>query len=272
MCLRRISRSRRGIDSEFAGIPLFKLVLIANAPIRAHLHFPLLKSMLNTKKKIISSLESNDLGKIVALVRQNRRALSALVRIAYDKNTLVGWRAIKAVGLSAREMITTDLDFLRETCRKLIWSLSDESGGIGWSAPELLGEILSADPKRFKDFIPLVASVYEIEEDVFRGGVLFALGRIAESAPELSASYQKIIISSLTDKDPLVKVRGLELVGLLWSYGQRSAVWSPEYGDRIIAAVQLLRMDKGEAWIYRGDGFTSVVVSEEARNCLNKLI
>ena len=67
-------------------------------------------------------------------------------------------------------MITTDLDFLRETCRKLVWSLSDESGGIGWSAPEILGEIVSADPKRFKDFIPLMASVYEIEEDVFRGG------------------------------------------------------------------------------------------------------
>jgi hypothetical protein len=169
-------------------------------------------------------------------------------------------------------MIPTNLDFLRETCRKLVWSLSDESGGIGWSAPEMLGEIVSADPKRFKDFIPLIASVYEIEEDVFRGGVLFALGRIAELAPELAAPYQKIIIFSLTDKDPLVKVRGMELVGLLWSYSKRSAVWGREYCDRIIAAVQNLRMDKGEAWIYQGDSFISVAVKEEAHICLNKLI
>jgi hypothetical protein len=169
-------------------------------------------------------------------------------------------------------MLTTDLDFLRETCRKLIWSLSDESGGIGWTAPEIIGEIVSADPKRFKDFIPLVASVYEIEEDVFRAGVLYAIGRIAESAPELAAPYQKIFISSLTDKDPLVKVRGLELISQFWSYGKESTFWSREYCDRVIAAIQNLRTDKGEAWVYRGDQFTSVVVNEEALICLNRLI
>jgi hypothetical protein len=224
------------------------------------------------KKNLLSALESKDLYAVVSLAADDRKVMSQLVRLAYDKETLAGWRAIKAIGLVAAEMIPTDLDFLRETCRKLIWSLSDESGGIGWSAPEILGEIASADPKRFKDFIPLIASVYDIEEDVFRGGVLFALGRIAETAPELAAPYQKVIILSLTDKHPIVKIRGLELVGLLWSYGTSSAAWSREYGDRIIAAVQNLRMDKGEAWIYRGDRFTSVVVGEEAHICLNKLI
>lgn len=227
---------------------------------------------MHIKKELMHSLESNDLGAIVSLAKRNRKVISRLVRIGYDKETLVGWRAIKAIGLAAAAMITTDLEFLRETCRKLVWSLSDESGGIGWSAPEILGEIVSADPKRFKDFIPLISSVYEIEEDVFRGGVLFALGRIAEQTPELAAPYQKIIISSLTDKDPTVKVRGLELVGRLWSYGKSSAVWSREYCDRIVASVQSLSMDKGEAWIYRGDSFDSIVVGEEAQNYLNKLI
>ncbi len=228
--------------------------------------------MQNKKKTVCDLLERNDAGTVVSLARDDRKIVSLLVRLAYDKDTLVGWRAIKAIGLAAREMLPTDLDFLRETCRKLIWSLSDESGGIGWSAPEILGEIVSADPKRFKDFIPLIASVYEIEEDVFRGGVLYALGRIAGPAPELAAPNQKTIISSLSDKDPLVKVRGLELVGLLWSFGKSSAVWSREYSDRVIAAVQNLRMDKGEAWIYEGDRFTSVVIGEKAQECIIKLI
>jgi hypothetical protein len=228
--------------------------------------------MIDTKNIILRSIEANDLRRIAALAREDRKVLSCLVRLAYDKDTLVGWRAIQAIGQASCELIATDLDYLRETCRKLIWSLSDESGGIGWSAPEIIGEIASADPKRFKDFIPLIASVYEIEEDVFRGGVLYALGRIARSAPELAVSYQKIVIASLVDRDPLVKVRGLELVGLLWSYGKRSAVWSREYEDRIITAVQNLAMDKGEAWIYRGDCFTSVLVGEEATICINKLI
>ena len=224
------------------------------------------------RKNIAQALEANNLDTVVSLAKQDRKVISRLIRLAYDKETLAGWRAIMAIGLAAAEMLPADLDFLRETCRKLVWSLSDESGGIGWSASEILGEIVNADPKRFKDFIPLIASVYEIEEDVFRGGVLFALGRIAGPAPELAAPYRKVIIASLSDKDPIVKGRGLELVGLLWSYGKRSAVWSREYCDRIIGAVQNLRMDKGEAWIYRGDGFTSVVVGEEAQIGLYKLI
>ena len=270
MCLRRMARSRRGIHDS-AG-PCFSFFLTAKAPFGALSLSRYPHSMSILKKNIQDLLESNDLASLSSQGKENRKVLSRLVRIAYDKETLVGWRAIKAIGLAAREMLPADLDFLRETCRKLVWSLSDESGGIGWSAPEILGEIASADPKRFKDFIPLLASVYEIEEDVFRGGVLFALGRIAGSAPELAASYQKIIISSLTDKDPIVKVRGLELVGLLWTCGMHSTAWSREYGERIISAVQNLRMDKGEAWIYRDDSFISVVVGEEAEMCLNKLI
>jgi len=228
--------------------------------------------MTDLKRTIKSALTNSELDAVVSLAQQDRRVLSQLVRVAYDKETLVGWRAIQVIGLAARKMMPTELDFLRETCRKLVWSLSDESGGIGWSAPEILGEIVSADPKRFKDFIPLIASVYEIEEDVFRGGVLYALGRIAKPAPELVAPYQKTIIFSLADKDPIVKVRGLELVGLLWSYGVRSSIWSREYCDRIVAAVQNLRMDKGEAWIYREDRFISLLIREEAHLCLNSLI
>jgi len=224
------------------------------------------------KKKIRDLLESNDLVQVSTQTKDSRKVLSGLVRLAYDKNTLVGWRAILAVGLLARAMIAPDLDVLRETCRKLIWSLSDESGGIGWSAPEIIGEIASTDPHRFKDFIPLVASVYEIEEDVFRSGVLYALGRVAERAPELAATYQKIIIASLADKDAVVKVRGLDLVGQLWCYGKSSAVWSKEYRERVVNAVNYLRKDKGEAWIYRDTDFASVMVGETAEAVAKKLV
>jgi hypothetical protein len=261
--------SRRGIHD--AGVRLF-LSRYAKAPIEALSFSKNLYRMSILKKNIHDLLESNNFSSHNTQGMENRKVLSRLVRIAYDKDTLVGWRAIEAIGIVACEMIATDLDFLRETCRKLVWSLSDESGGIGWSAPEILGEIMSADPKRFKDFIPLIASVYEIEEDVFRGGVLFALGRIAESSPELAAPYQKIIISSLTDKNPLVKIRGLALIGLVWSYGKSATVWSREYGDRITSAVQGLLMDKGEAWIYKGDSFISVLVGQMANDCLSCLI
>lgn len=228
-------------------------------------------SMADLKKEIKSHLEANDLVSASARVLRDRKALAYLIRLAYDKDTLAGWRAIITVGLVAREVVEADTEFLRETCRKLLWSLTDESGGIGWSAPEMLGEIVSADPKRFQDIIPLIASAYEVEEDVFRAGVLYALGRVAEDAPERAASYQKIVIMSLADRDPLVRVRGIGLIGLLWPWAKRSGIWSQEYCERISLSLDKLIPDEGEAWIYYGDKFISFQVGEEAKKVLKKI-
>jgi hypothetical protein len=218
--------------------------------------------MHSLKQTILDALESNDLDTVVSLVKNNRRALTILVRVSYDKETLAAWRAIKSVGLVAKELVKTDDEFLREAVRKLLWSLSDESGGIGWSAPELLGEIVSADPKRFSDIIPLIAEVYEVDEEVFRPGVVYALTRIAETGPEQVAVYQKIIILSLSDKDPLLKIYGLFLVERLWQTAVHGNLWSHEYQRVVLKTIESLINNKEVAWIYKNNGFISFEVGE----------
>jgi len=64
--------------------------------------------MRTLKKTILCLLEANDLNPLVALAQDKPRVVSLLVRISYDKDTLAGWRAIKAVGLIARELVKTD--------------------------------------------------------------------------------------------------------------------------------------------------------------------
>lgn len=221
--------------------------------------------MHGLKKSILHAIESNDLDAVASLVKDNKRALAILVRISYDKETLAAWRAIKAVGLAAKALVKTDHEFLRETVRKLLWSLSDESGGIGWSAPELLGEIVSADPNRFSDIIPLIAQVYEVEEEVFRSGVVYALARIAETAPEQVAVYQKIAIMSLADKNPLVKIYGLELVERLWQTAIKENLWSPEYRKRVMSLIENISLNHEVAWVYKNDGFIGYEVGETSK-------
>lgn len=216
------------------------------------------------KQSIQQSLESNDIDTIVALAKKNRRVLALLVRSAYEKETLVAWRAIKAAGLVARALVKTDHEFLRETIRKLLWSLSDESGGIGWSAPEIIGEIVSADPQRFSDVIPLIAEVYGIEEDVFRPGVVYALGRIAEVSPELVLPYREILIKALSDSNPLTKVYALEVVERLWRHE------SKEGREALTDLIKGLQSNANEVWIYRYGGFFGVEVGIIAKNLLNK--
>jgi len=230
-----------------------------------------LQLMHNLKKIILQALESDELDTVASLVKENRRALAILVRNSYDKETLAGWRAIKVVGLVAKALVKTDYEFLRETVRKLLWSLSDESGGIGWSAPELLGEIVSADPKKFEDVIPLIAQVYEVEEEVFKPGVVYALARIAETSPERVAVYQKIAIMSLADKNPLVKIYGLELVERLWQTAIRENLWSHEYRRRVMGLVASSNLDQNEAWVYIKDGFMRLEVGEVSKKTQENL-
>jgi hypothetical protein len=228
-------------------------------------------SQLEMKKFILHALEMNDLDDVVRLAQKDRKTLSLLIRMAYDKETLVGWRAIKAVGRIAKVLVKTEHEFLRIAIRKLLWSLSDESGGIGWAAPELLGEIVSADPEGFADIIPLIAEVYNIEEKTFRPGVMYALVRIAEVSPELVADYQKIIIRSLMDTDPLIKIYTLEMVGLVWTIVCNKNLWSMEYQKKIDSLVNKMKIDKGVAWIYQNNSFIDIQVGYNANILANNL-
>jgi len=228
-------------------------------------------SPLEAKQIVRQALESNDLDAIVSLVRQQKRTLSLLIRIAYDKDTLAGWRAIKAVGFAAKALLQKDQEYLRMTIRKLLWSLTDESGGIGWAAPEILGEIVSADPGQFSDIIPLIAEVYSVEEDVFRPGVVYALSRIAETAPERVAGYENIIMMSLIDKNPLVKVNALELIGRLWAISREKKLWQDEYFEKLKRTIKMLTNNIKVVWIYNNDCFIDTQVGEKALYILNKM-
>jgi len=214
-----------------------------------------LEYMHSLKKTILPLLDANDLDSLVALAKDKPRVVSLLVRISYDKETLAGWRAIKAVGLIAQELVKTDYEYLRNTIRKLRWSLSDESGGIGWSAPELLGEIVYADPQRFADIVPLIADVYTIEEDVFRPGVMYAFSRIAESAPDLVVPFSDIIRTALKDQNALVRVYALETIGKLKGLASLSIA-----GE----VIEKLKHDTSEVWVYRHNTFINVTVGNVA--------
>ena len=224
------------------------------------------------KKFIHHALEMNDLDAVVLLVQKNRKAMSLLIRMAYDKETLVGWRAIKAVGRIANVLAKNEREFLRIAVRKLLWSLSDESGGIGWAAPELLGEIVQSDPEGFADIIPLIAEVYNIEEQTFRPGVVYALARIAEVSPEMIVNYQKIIVRSLVDTDPLIRIYALELIDLLWPVVCNKNLWSMDYKKKIEKLVNNIKIDSKVAWIYKNSGFIDIEVGSYASILANKFI
>ena len=60
------------------------------------------------------------------------------------------------------------LGFVGEVVRRLLWSMNDESGSVGWSAPEAVAEIVVHVP-RLDEYAEVVAS--SIDLDPFQRGV-----------------------------------------------------------------------------------------------------
>lgn len=125
------------------------------------------------KKDFLSLLENLDFETIEKASLSNKNIFGWLIGLSYDKESPTSWKAIEAMGHVAKAYVEAEeIEPLRNTIRKLLWSMTDESGGIGWRAAEMIGEIIYAKPSLFEDIIPILWSQREEEsflESVLRG-------------------------------------------------------------------------------------------------------
>jgi len=55
-------------------------------------------------------------------------------------------QAVYGLGVAVSRLALADREAAREIIRRLMWSLNEESGSIGWGAPETMGAILAMSP------------------------------------------------------------------------------------------------------------------------------
>ncbi|MBE0428621.1 MAG: hypothetical protein IBX61_01960 [Thermoleophilia bacterium] len=209
------------------------------------------------KSKLIQYLAAGDYGAVIGLAEADQRVFGKLVALAYDKEDVICWRAIEAMGACAAAVARHDASRLRNLIQRLIWSAREESGGMGWSAPELLAEIVSASPRQFADIPPIIVSLHsEDEEKVFLKGVLWAIARMAQSGITDVPGAAAVVLTALDDPDEAV--RGL-------------AVIAASRGD-IEAARRLgeLAGDRGRLRIYEKGRMVEKEVGKLARAALAK--
>ncbi len=158
---------------------------------------------------------------VVELAGRKKRVLSWLTALTYDPDPLLSWRAITAMGLAAGRIAAADPEYVRVHLLRLLWLLNDESGGIGWRAPEAIAEMIRARPEFFPQFLPIVATLLDMEpEDVkpFKPGMLWAIGRLAAQIKETTLPLAlPWILPCLDDSQP--QTRGLAA----WCLGQLGA-------------------------------------------------
>jgi hypothetical protein len=183
------------------------------------------------KEQLRKFLVREDYRAIVELAGHKRRVLSFLTALTYDPEPLIGWRAVEAIGLAAARIADDDPEYVRVHLRRLQWLLNDESGGIGWRFPEAMGEIIRNRPDCFTEFVPIVISLLDMEEEDatrFRAGILWAVGRLGQIMPNTVKPALPWVIPCLDAPDP--QIRGMAA----WCLGQLNAAGHLSHPDRLL--------------------------------------
>jgi hypothetical protein len=150
-------------------------------------------------------LRERRMDEIAALAEGRRRVLGTLVSLTFDADDLVAWRAVEALGVATARVADRDTAFAREQLRRLLWLITEESGGICWRAPEAMAEIVAHRPDLFDDYVPIVVHLLleTAEEDLehFRPGILWAIGRLGPLARTCVADVLPAIEAALDRPD-----------------------------------------------------------------------
>jgi hypothetical protein len=155
------------------------------------------------KERVRQLLRNRDLAGLASWAGESRDPLGALFSLTYDREELIRWRAIEAIGMAASQMAESDLEQVREFIRRLLWQMNDESGGIAWHAPEVLGELLFRIPSLVDEYGRLLFQF--LRQSPFESGSHFALARIAFSEGDLIRECETELRFSLNSEIPAVR-------------------------------------------------------------------
>ncbi len=144
------------------------------------------------RRRVRELLGSGDLEQVLSELKKisPRKAINPLISVFYDSDTELRQKAIDAFGQLVADLANEDMEEARVVMRRLMWTLNDESGGIGWGAPEAMAEAMACHPRLAEEYVRILLS-YIMEDGNFleyeplRRGALWGIGRLAQVHPEM---------------------------------------------------------------------------------------
>ena len=148
-----------------------------------------------------------------------QKVINALFSFLYSGDEPLKWRAVTAMGAVVARLADEDLESARVIIRRLMWNLNDESGGIGWGSPEVLGEILARHEGLAREYGSILVSYARQdgnfqEDERMQRGVLWGLGRLAQERPEWLQEVIPHLRFYLHSADPAVRAHAARLAGM----------------------------------------------------------
>lgn len=176
----------------------------------------------NLKHKVLGLLQASDFeNSLSELCRlPGRQVVNPIFSFLLHSDQEVRWRSVVAMGVVIEHLARTDIEDARVIIRRLMWSLNDESGGIGWGAPEVLGEVLARSEKLADEYSAILCSYADergnfLEHEGLQQGLLWAWARLARVRPNVLQQAGALLSKYLESQSPAVRGLGAIAVGLV---------------------------------------------------------
>jgi hypothetical protein len=181
------------------------------------------------KKEVLAILHKSSLEEIFQNLEshQDHRLLNPLFIALCHPVEQVRWHAVSTFGWLVPAMAEKDLEAGRIVMRRFLWSLNDESGGIGWGAPEAMAEIMCHSLPLRKEYLHMLISymredgeaLFEdgnyLELPMLQRGLLWGVGRLCQE--HQGEMIERRIIA---DVSAYLKSSDMHVIGLaIWCLG-----------------------------------------------------
>ena len=209
------------------------------------------------KIHIREALQDEDFARAMAALENfpARRVINPLISFFCSGDPRLRWRAISGMGDVVGRLADSEMESARVVMRRLMWTLNDESGGIGWGAPEAMGEITARHDGLAAEFACILVSYIRpdcnfLEHPVLQRGVLWGLGRLAYARPSMVVDAIPFITPFLESDDAHHRGHAVWLLNALTDNHRHEAC-------------EVMARDRGRFQFYF-DGHLSVVTVADA--------
>jgi hypothetical protein len=213
-------------------------------------------SFRQLKARLLTLLPVQDFGKSIAVIGDlpARQVINPLFGLLYHGDGLIRWRTVSAMGYVISRLADQDTEGARVIMRRLMWNLNDESGGIGWGSPEVMGDSMARHEGLAREYAAILISYLNpegnfLEHEGLQAGLLWAVGRAARAHPLLMKDALALIYPFLASSNP--DLRGL-------------AIWSglPVADKHFLSRLQVFAGDPTPLTIYCEPLFRTWPVAE----------
>ncbi len=217
------------------------------------------------KKKVLEILAEDDLQSIRQQLAayEEHGLVNPLFSALYRPEEVLRWHAVSVFGDVLDRLAEKDMEAARIVMRRFLWSLNDESGGIGWGAPEAMAEAMAQNERLCDEYLHMLISYMRpdgplehqdgnfLELPALQRGLLWGIGRLAENRSELL--HEKEVVPDLkgylSSEDAPVRGMAVRALRLLDVEGEE---------------IEELLADESPVRLYHDGEFSDVTVSRLA--------